>query len=83
MTADEIISREIKEAVLHLRISARRKQLNADALAAAAAEEHANADRIEQCDKNGAHKFQTVSGSGMLGGRFEEKCSKCGWVHTS
>lgn len=34
------------------------------------------------CDLNGRHEFQTKPGSGMFGGRFEEKCIHCGWVHT-
>ena len=83
MTADEIISREIGEAVASLRTSAHQKRTRADDLLRQAAEYASQADRIEDCDKRGRHKFVAVKGSGMLGDRFEERCTNCGWVHTS
>lgn len=83
MTADEIISREIKQAVAHLRTEAQKKLMTAFRLKEEADAMTKQALRQEQCDERGTHQFREVKGTGMLGGRFEEKCKNCGWIHTS
>lgn len=83
MTADEIISREIKQASAYLRTTAQKKLVQAHTLKQEADAMTEQALRQDRCDEHGTHQFREVKGTGMLGGRFEEKCKNCGWIHTS
>jgi hypothetical protein len=82
-TADQIITRELTAACARLKTSTADKRARAIVLAMEADADEARAIKMLDCEAKGRHKFKTVPGSGMMGDRFEEKCSRCGWIHTS
>lgn len=78
----ELITRELTSvAASNIGRVARLRKDAADMLTTAANLEQLTT-RMLDCDAQQAHKFETTPGSGMLGDRFEEKCTKCGWIHT-
>lgn len=78
-----LVSREIAAHVAKLpstiealRQEARAKLARADSL-------ELGMRQLIECDAAQDHNFVPVTGSGMLGDRFQEVCSNCGWTHNS
>lgn len=80
-TADQIIDREIRASEAQRRTDIKAMREKAARLLELAAAEEDRLVRQLRCNAAGAHEFETVPGTGMLGDRFEEKCKHCGWVH--
>jgi hypothetical protein len=82
-TLDQLITRELTAATKRLRADASEKRKKAARLLLEADADEEQAAKMQHCDSHGKHKFKSVPGTGMMGSRFEEKCTNCGWIHTS
>lgn len=76
-----LITRELTEATERLITEAEKKRQKAQQLLIEAVQDVERAAKMRECDAAGTHKFKTVPGTGMFGDRFQEKCTKCGWIH--